>query len=93
MKSKYATEGGAMYVDGERLKDLRGLSEEELKYFFDEAVVSHYHNSDMRSHGILNLISNEWTNRTLTKHTRRMTYMTFVITLLTVVNLIVVCFK
>ena len=93
MKSKYATEGGAMYVDGERLKDLRGLSEEELKYFFDEAVYSHYHNSDMRSHGILNLISNEWTNRTLTKHTRMMTYMTGVITLLTVVNVIVVCFK
>ena len=82
-----------MYVDGERLKDLRDLSEEELKFFFDEAVYSHYQNSDMRSHGILNLISNEWTNRTLTKHTRMMTHMTVVITVLTVVNVIVACFN
>lgn len=82
-----------MYVDGARLKDLRGLSEEELKFFFEEAVNSHYHNFDMRSHGILNLISNEWTNRTLTKHTRWMTRMTVVITLLTVVNVIVAFYK
>ena len=82
-----------MYVDGEKLKDLRGLSEKELKYFFDEAVNNHYHNFDMRSHGILNLISNEWTNRTLTKHTRMMTYRTGVITFFTLVNLIVVLCK
>lgn len=79
-------------ADWAKLSELRTLSEEELQFFFDEAVEGLFLDKTAKAAVVLNLISTEWSNRILIKQAKIVVWLTVFIAILTVANVVAIFF-